>query len=73
MSRLCKHCRRRHPSTGRGQFCSVCYEELIDGASIYLLPPDHPFMVDRNQRVERMRRRATRGVPLFERVEPDLS
>jgi len=37
-----------------------------------LLPADHPFMVDRNQRVERMAQRAARGLPIFERVYPDL-
>jgi hypothetical protein len=37
------------------------------------MPADHPFAVERRERVERMRERAAKGLPIFEDVNPDLS
>ena len=37
------------------------------------LPPDHPFLTDREVRVARMARRARRRRPLFENPEVDVS
>jgi hypothetical protein len=37
------------------------------------LPPDHPFLTDREVRIARMIRRARRRRPLFENPEVDVS
>ena len=36
-------------------------------------PPNHPFTMERENRIERMRLRAEQGLPIFERVVPDLA
>jgi hypothetical protein len=73
MRRLCVLCKRRRTCRTRGKYCRECYEEFVQGLGKIPLPDGHPFTEERKRRVERMRRRAALGLPIFEKVNPDLS
>ena len=73
MSRLCILCGERPARRSRRKYCSLCHERHIEGNGKLELPAGHPFTEERRRRVERMRQRAARGLPLFEPVDPDLS
>jgi hypothetical protein len=55
------------------RYCRACHEEFIAGGGRLDLPDGHPFTVERARRVERMRQRAERGLPIFEDDSADLS
>jgi hypothetical protein len=56
----------------RRKYCRSCYERFIQGNGKVEIPPDHPWLIERAARVERMRRRAEQGLPIFEDVDTDL-
>ncbi len=73
MPRTCLLCGKGRASFSRRKYCRRCYEWFIQGEGRVDLPANHPWAKERRRRVERMRRRAAQGLPIFEEVDPDLS
>jgi hypothetical protein len=71
-NRVCIRC-GRVVAQRRGKYCVDCYKEEIQGTGKVCLPEDHPFTIERRARIERMRKRARKKLPLFEKVNVDLS
>jgi hypothetical protein len=72
MARRCVLCRQNPAQFSRRKYCAECYERFILGNGRVDVPEDHPWAIERRARVERMRRRAEQGLPIFEEVDPDL-
>ena len=69
MPHRCKYCRHRR-AIGRAdhEYCGYCYDHFFaDEAKLARLPRDHPFIKEREVRVQSMVERAASGLPLFDR------
>ncbi len=72
MSRFCSRCGKRCACFSRPRYCRVCYQRFIENSEHVDLPEDHPWVMERRRRLERMHERAEHGLPIFEEVHADL-
>jgi hypothetical protein len=62
----CIRCQLRPATRCRHRYCRECHERFVVPRAEPAIPPDHPFAIEREQRVRRLSDRAAGGLPLFE-------